>query len=78
VLQIGSYTSEAEANASWQTYKQVHAGVAGYTPDIQSAELGKRGTWYRLRIGPFGSLAEASAACAKLKAQGASCLPAKQ
>jgi len=78
VLQIGSYTSEAEANASWQTYKQVHADVAGYAPDIKSADLGRRGTWYRLRIGPFGSLAEASAACAKLKAQGASCLPAKQ
>jgi cell division septation protein DedD len=78
VLQIGSYTSEAEATASWQTYKQVHAGVAGYAPDIKSADLGKRGTWYRLRIGPFGSLAEASAACARLKAQGASCLPAKQ
>lgn len=78
VLQIGSYTSEAEANASWQTYKQVHAGVAGYAPDVKSADLGKRGTWYRLRIGPFASLAEASAACAKLKAQGASCLPTKQ
>jgi cell division septation protein DedD len=78
VLQIGSYPSESEANASWQTYKQAHASVSGYAPDVKSADLGKRGTWYRLRVGPFASLAEANAACAKLKAQGASCFPAKQ
>ncbi len=78
VLQIGSYPSEADANASWQTYKSTHAAVAGYAPDVQKADLGNKGTWYRLRVGPFASLSEASAACAKLKAQGGSCFPAKR
>lgn len=78
VLQIGSYPSEADANASWQTYRSTHAAVAGYAPDVQKADLGSKGTWYRLRVGPFGSLSEASAACAKLKAQGGSCFPAKR
>ena len=78
VLQIGSYTSEAEANASWQTYKQSHASVAGFSADIKAADLGAKGTWYRLRVGPFATLGEANAACAKLKAQGARCFPAKQ
>src|SRR6185312_1163854 len=34
VLQIGSYTSETEANTSWQTYKAAHSSVAGYAPDV--------------------------------------------
>lgn len=78
VLQIGSYKSDAEANASWQTYKAGHSSVAGYAPDVRKVDLGAKGTWYRLRIGPFSSLGEASAACAKLKAQGGNCFPAKQ
>jgi cell division protein FtsN len=78
VLQIGSYKSQAEADASWQTYKGAHPSVAGYAPDIRQAELGPKGTWYRLRVGPFTSLGEANAACAKLKAQGGSCFPAKR
>jgi cell division septation protein DedD len=78
VLQIGSFTSQAEANASWQTYKAAHSSVAGYAADVAQANLGSKGTWYRLRIGPFATLAEASAACAKLKAQGGKCFPAKR
>jgi cell division septation protein DedD len=78
VLQIGSYTSQAEANASWQTYKAAHSSVAGYAPDVAQADLGSKGTWYRLRVGPFATLSEASAACARLKAQGGKCFPAKQ
>jgi cell division septation protein DedD len=78
VLQIGSFTSQAEANASWQTYKAAHSSVAGYAPDVAQANLGSKGTWYRLRVGPFATLGEASAACAKLKAQGGKCFPAKR
>jgi cell division protein FtsN len=77
VLQIGSYKSEAEANTSWQAYKVAHPAVAGYAPDVRRAELGAKGTWYRLRVGPFASLSEANAACAKLKASGGNCFPAK-
>jgi cell division protein FtsN len=78
VLQIGSFTSQAEANASWQTYKAAHSSVAGYAPDVAQANLGSKGTWYRLRIGPFATLADASAACARLKGQGGKCFPAKR
>lgn len=78
LLQIGSYKSEADANASWQSYKHAHASAGAYSSDIKAADLGAKGTWYRLRIGPFASLAEAHAACARLKAQGANCFPAKR
>jgi cell division protein FtsN len=78
LLQIGSYKSEAEASVSWQAYKAAHPAVSGYSPDIHRAELGAKGTWYRLRVGPFASLSEANAACAKVKASGGNCFPAKR
>jgi cell division protein FtsN len=78
VLQIGAYKSQAEAMASWRAYKSAHAAVATYEPDIRQVELPGKGTWYRLRVGSFADTTEASALCAKLKADGANCFPAKR
>lgn len=78
MLQIGAYKSEAEATSAWKAYKGKHAAVlGGASPDIQKAELGDKGTWYRLRAGPFASKDAAAAQCDKLKADGGSCFPAK-
>jgi len=77
LLQIGSYKSEAEAKASWQAFKSEHDVAAGYQPDVKQVELGARGTWYRLRMGPFPDKTTALEACRKLKADGASCLLAQ-
>ena len=72
LLQIGSYKSEADANAAWATYKAKHGGlVSGLVPDIKQADLGAKGTWYRLRIGGGKAL------CAKLTADGGACIPTK-
>lgn len=77
LLQIGSYKSEAEANAAWAKYKGKHGSlVGGLSSDVQQADLGAKGTWYRLRI-VAGSKADATALCAKLKADGGDCLLAK-
>jgi hypothetical protein len=47
------------------------------SPDIVSVDLGAKGTWFRLRTGSFPDRAAAADFCARLKAEGASCLPAK-
>ena len=74
VLQIGAYKSQAEADSAWRTYKAKHAALlAGYGPDVQQAELGEKGTWYRLRITGFASKDIASAMCDRLKSDGGSC-----
>jgi hypothetical protein len=72
LLQIGSYKSEAEAKAAWETYRKKHAVVSGLSIDIQQADLGAKGTWYRLRI-----VGGSKALCAKLVADGGACIPAK-
>ncbi|MEI9888180.1 MAG: SPOR domain-containing protein [Rhizomicrobium sp.] len=77
LLQIGSYKSQADANAAWATYKAKHAGlVGGLLPDIKQVDLGAKGTWYRLRIAA-GAKAEAAALCAKLTAENGACIPTK-
>jgi len=76
-VQIGSYKSMAEANAAWAAYKAKHPGaVGGLSNNVQSASLGAKGTWYRLRI-VTGSKADAASLCTKLKAEGGDCIVAK-
>ncbi len=78
VAQIGAFKSQAEAETGWAAFKRAHAGVVGgLSPSIVSVDLGEKGTWYRVRTGAFTDKASASDFCAKLKAEGASCLPAK-
>lgn len=78
VLQIGAYKSEADAETAWKAYAAKHAGLlAGTAHEVQKADLGAKGIWYRLRAGSFASQADASAMCDKLKADGGACFPAK-
>jgi hypothetical protein len=78
VLQIGAYKSQADADAAWKAYKARHAALlAGATEDVQQADLGDKGTWYRLRIVGFPGKDVASAMCDRLKADGGSCFLGK-
>jgi cell division protein FtsN len=78
VLQIGAYKSQAEADAAWNSYKAKHAALlAGYSPNVAQADLGDKGTWYRLRIAGFSSKDVASALCDRLKADGGGCFLGK-
>ena len=50
VLQIGAYKSQADAETAWKGYQAKHAAlVSGMSADIQKADLGDKGVWYRLR-----------------------------
>ncbi len=78
VLQIGAYKSEADASAAWKVYQAKHAALlSGVSSNIEKADLGSKGVWYRLRAGSFAGKDEAAALCDKLKAEGAACFPAK-
>jgi len=78
VLQIGAYKSRGDADTAWNTYKTKHASLlSGYSPDVQQADLGEKGTWYRLRIAGFPSREVATGLCDRLKADGGSCFLGK-
>jgi len=75
VLQIGAYKSQADAEGAWKTYQAKHAALlTGYTDNVQQADLGEKGTWYRLRIGGFANREVATALCDRLKADGGACI----
>ena len=74
VLQIGSYKTRDEANESWNAFRAKHAAAVGeLSVDIKAADLGGKGTWYRLRLGPFADKTSANAACEKIKSAGGNC-----
>jgi cell division protein FtsN len=76
-LQIGAYKSQSDADAAWKAYQAKHPIVGGYSEDVQQADLGAKGTWYRLRISSFSDKMAATALCDKLKADGGNCILAK-
>jgi cell division protein FtsN len=77
VLQIGAYKSQADADAAWKTFASKHPMAGGYSEDVRKADLGEKGTWYRLRMGSFADKAAATSFCEKLKSDGGNCLVAK-
>ena len=78
ILQIGAYKSQAEADGAWKAYKAKHAALLnGAAEEVQRADLGDKGTWYRLRIVGFPSKDVASAMCDRLKADGGGCFVGK-
>jgi hypothetical protein len=78
VLQIGAYKSQADADAAWKIYKAKHAALlSAYSDDIQQADLGDKGAWYRLRISGFADKEMATSLCDRLKADGGACIPGR-
>lgn len=75
VVQVGSFRSEAEAMADWGRIEgRFEDLLIGKTYNIQSADLGERGVFYRLRIGPFENNDDAQAYCRTLTERGKACL----
>ncbi len=75
LVQVGSFRSEDEAMAEWRRLERRLADLlAGKAHHIERADLGERGVFHRLRIGPFASVDDARAHCAALKERGQDCL----
>lgn len=75
LVQVGAFGSDAEANTFYERMQDRYTSLmSGKAPDIQRADLGDRGIYHRLRIGPFASQSAASDWCGQLKAAGQDCL----
>ena len=74
-LQIGSYPSQELAENAFHNFQTAHGDLAAmFLPDIKKADLGQKGIWYRLRIGPYAGMTAATEACDKMKKEGVTCL----
>ena len=78
VVQVTSQRSEADARTAYSSLQRKFPQVLGpYQPSIQTATVGDRGTYYRVRVGPFGSSSDASTVCNNLRAAGGDCVVAR-
>ena len=74
-IQLVSMPSEA---AAWDAWKQISgkysAQLTGLTAMVELADLGTKGTFYRVQTGPFATVAAAQERCTAMKAAGLDCL----
>ena len=71
VIQIAAFRSQEEALSRYAKLKRRHSKLLSpYTSFIQRADLGDRGVYYRLRLGPIDGKDKASKLCRSLLAAG--------
>jgi cell division septation protein DedD len=74
-LQLAAVPNESDVEGEWQRLrKRIGAPIAGRDLLVERADLGTKGVYYRLQIGPFASRQEAERICQDIKASGGDCL----
>ncbi len=73
--QLGAYGSEKEAKAAWASMQKKYDALDGRDYVIVKADLGAKGTFYRLRVTGFANTTDAKTFCGKLSAKGQACIP---
>jgi len=77
-VQLGSYHTEDSARQGLKALKKKLTDIIADREDnIEFADLGTRGIFYRLQLGPFESRAKADKFCAELKENGQNCYSVK-
>ncbi len=74
VAVVSSQKTHMDAFKAFVDAAEKHPDVlGGKTPDVQVADLGEKGVWYRAVVGPPGSREAAMGICSQLKAAGHGC-----
>ena len=74
-IQLSAVRAEAATKTEWDKLKKAHPSVLGrLTLNVEKADLGQKGIYYRIQAGPFADRAAADAACKELAKQKAPCL----
>lgn len=75
VIQIAAFRDQVQAAAGFARLRTAYPDlVAGLTPDVERADLGDRGIYFRLRLGAFQTKDAATALCTRLKGRGQDCI----
>jgi cell division septation protein DedD len=77
-IQLGAARDEARAKAAAQRVQKANKDLLGpLSTDIVRADLGAKGVFYRMRMGPLADRAAADDLCRKLKARKVGCIVVK-
>ncbi|MBT3661988.1 MAG: tetratricopeptide repeat protein [Rhodospirillaceae bacterium] len=75
-VHLASYKSMKQAQRGWAQIKRAHKSVLGSLKhEVSKVRLGKKGTYYRLKAGPFKNAGAAKGACRSLKRRRQFCEP---
>lgn len=78
LVQVSSQRSEDAARATYRDLQERYPSILGsFEPNIQRADVPDRGTFFRVRVGPF-SASDAQRLCDDLKSAGGDCLLAQR
>ena len=74
LVQVGAAKSEALANGEIARLAKKHPDIlAGLSGAVIRVDLGAKGVWYRMRVGPFANRGQADGVCGQLKAVDVGC-----
>ncbi|MBL8672544.1 MAG: SPOR domain-containing protein [Alphaproteobacteria bacterium] len=74
-VQIASYRDTGAVKANWDKLQKQHQDLLGSLDmNAERADLGARGTFYRLQAGPFSSKDAAQTVCNQLKQRSIDCI----
>ena len=76
-VQIASAGSEQAAWSTWKKLQKGHRVLADKKPVVVKADLGSKGTFYRIRLVGFDEQNAAKQACSRLKSGGVKCYVSK-
>jgi len=75
-VHLASYRSKKQAERGWAQIRRAHSGLIGdLDHGVTKVNLGKKGTYYRLKAGPFPNAGAAKDMCRKLKRRRQFCEP---
>lgn len=75
VVQIAAFRQEEVAKSEFRVLKKKYPELlSSVSDDIQRADLGSKGIYYRLRVGPFEERVAAAGLCEQLKSRGQDCI----
>ncbi len=73
-IQLLAARKKPAARSAWERLVKKYEALEGLSPVVVRADLGEKGTFYRLRASGFETRAEAAKVCARLKEAGQGCL----
>ena len=77
-VQLMSSPNQKAVNNAWGGLVKKHPQLASEPHEVETADLGAKGTYYRLKAGAFSSRDGADKLCNSIKAQGGSCIVKKK
>ncbi len=77
-VQVSAQRDEKEVQSSFRALQAKYPKLlGGREPMVRRADLGAKGVYYRVMVGPFVSAEQASELCSNLKAAGGDCIVQK-